>query len=231
MAAEALIIFAKAPSPGRVKTRLSPLLSENQAAQLQKALILDTLGLAASLPVQHVLACAPDFHHPFFRQCAKRFSLLLLSQKGDDLGERMKNAFAWGFESGFSKIVLIGSDTPTLPIAFIREAFLRLNSFPVVLGPSLDGGYYLIGANKPLIPPFCGLLWGTRSVSTETLRKLNEKKIRCHLLPFWYDIDRPEDLSFLREHLTILKGEGAPIPQKSRQVIGRIASSIPDNLR
>ncbi len=231
MTAEALIIFAKAPSPGKVKTRLCPLLSERDAAHLQKALILDTLDLTAPLPMQRVLACAPDFRHPFFRQCAKQFSLLFLSQQGDDLGERMKNAFAWGFASGFSKVVLIGCDAPTLPIEFIREAFLKLDSFPFVLGPSLDGGYYLIGANKPMVPPFCGILWGTGRVLTETLRKLNEKKKRCHLLPFWYDIDRPEDLYFLREHLTLLRREDAPIPQKSEQAIERALSSIPDNRR
>ena len=214
-----LILFAKAPEPGEVKTRLQPLLSKEEAAALQEALILDTLVSTRSLPVQRALACAPTIHHPFFARRRKEESLFLIEQEGRDLGSRMKNAFKWGFAQGFEKVVLIGCDAPTLPFGFIQEAFERLDSFHVTLGPSRDGGYYLIGARPPLPDLFDGVDWGTDRVLTATLRRWNKRGEPLHLLPFWYDIDRPEDLLFLKEHLLVLERQGKPAPKETRRVI------------
>ncbi len=224
-----LVLFCKAPESGRVKTRLLPVLSPEAAADLHRAFIADTLhltdALADRLGVQRALACTPSVHHPFFVACARaRPSMRLIQQTGDDLGERMKNVLTWGFSEGFKKIVLIGCDSPTLPEAFIREAFRQLGPdpcVPCVLGPSGDGGYYLIGAHKSAPDLFEAMPWGTGRVMTETLRRLNAQQSPCFLLPFWYDIDRPEDLRFLAEHLPLLTRLGQPIPQETQKTMGQ----------
>lgn len=219
---EILIIFAKAPEPGQVKTRLLPFLSGEAAARLQEALVLDTLHGTDSLPWRRALACAPTTDHPFFLGCAKERSLLLIPQRGENLGARMQNAFEWGFSQGFKRVVLIGCDAPTLPVDFIKEAFLSLDASRLVLGPSLDGGYYLIGAQAPAPDLFDGIRWGTNAVLVGTLQKFNERKEAFHLLPFWYDIDRPEDILFLKEHLQQLERQGAPLPKETSQILRRI---------
>ncbi|HIE65531.1 MAG: TIGR04282 family arsenosugar biosynthesis glycosyltransferase [Nitrospira sp.] len=208
-----LIIFAKAPEPGQVKTRLLPFLSPEQAATLHEAFILDTLVNTERLPLQHALACTPSPEHPFFRQCGMEHTLLFVQQEGKHLGERMNHALEWGFSKGFEKVLLIGSDTPTLPKQFIREGLDRLDTHPWVIGPSLDGGYYLIGGTAPLPGLFNGVRWGTDEVLTKTLKMLEKQKTPCHLLPFWYDIDRPKDLVLLKSHITLSKAQGDFYPK------------------
>ncbi len=223
-----LVLFCKAPEAGAVKTRLLPCLSKEATARLHAAFITDTLHLTDGLGVQRALACAPSIHHPFFVECAREHVLRRIQQTGDDLGERMKNVLTWGFSEGFAKIVLIGCDSPTLPEAFIREAFGQLSTSPCVLGPSGDGGYYLIGASAlaaDLIPDLLsGISWGTGRVMTETLRKLNAKNVSCALLPFWYDIDRPDDLDFLKEHLALLERQGEPTPRATQAVMQSLSA-------
>lgn len=211
----ALILFAKAPDPGSAKSRLQPLLTPEERGRLQEALILDTLHLTDPLPCRRILACTPRVDHPFFARCARERSLRLIRQEGETLGDRMRNAFSWGFLQGFQKVVLIGSDAPTLPVAFIQEAFDRLKETALVLGPSVDGGYYLIGARPPLADLFSGIPWGGDRVLTSTLRKITAEKIDCYLLPFWYDIDRPNDLIFLREVLALTERQGKPLPKET----------------
>ncbi len=213
-----LITFAKSPHARDVKTRLKPILTRTERGQLQSAFIVDTLSSTASLSVRQTLACAPDIHDPFFIQCQGNFNVMLIKQKGKDLGKRMQNAFLWGFAQGFKRVILIGSDSPTLPVSYISEAFEQLLTFPVVLGPSTDGGYYLIGATPALPDLFRGISWGSCTVLLETMKRLN----RYYLLPFWYDIDRPNDLAFLKEHLAFLKNERAHLPQKTIEVIRSI---------
>jgi len=212
-----LIIFAKSPGGPHVKTRLATVLTRKGREQLQEAFILDTLSLSASLPVKRAIACTPDINDPFFNVCKQEEKLLLIKQKGRSLGERMKYGFQWGFSLGFQKVVLIGSDSPTLPTAFIQEAFDRLNAVPVILGPATDGGYYLIGATPPLLPNlFHKIKWGTQMVLIETIKRLNGV---VALLPFWYDVDRPSDLVFLREHIYILRQTKSPFPKETWKIL------------
>jgi len=228
-----LILFAKAPEPGHVKTRLTPFLSERDAAKLQEAFIKDLLKTTKQLAqidaVQCAIACAPIIEHPFFQACGEQYDLRFILQKGEDLGQRMLNAFFWGFKNGFEKVVIIGCDSPTLPRNFIQKAFEKLSETDLVIGPSLDGGYYLIGARKgskeqqqnfPSL--FTGLDWGTESVFTDTLEILNTHKYDYDLLPFWYDIDHPADLAFLKEHLNYLRSQQEILPQATIKMLETI---------
>ncbi len=214
-----LILFAKSPEPGRVKTRLLPLFNKEETAKLQEAFILDSLHLIQALNANKAMACSPDTTHPFFHHCEKEHAIPLIPQEGKDLGERMKNAFSWAFSNHFHKVVIIGSDSPTLPRAFIRKAFQALEARSIVLGPSLDGGYYLIGASAPLPDLFSKIPWGTASVLTQTLMRLNEMKIPTSLLPFWYDIDRPDDVAFLKAHLANVDGDEGLRPNYTMELL------------
>ncbi len=200
-----LIIFAKGPEPGRVKTRLIPFLSQETAASLQEAFLLDILKMSRDVKSARIIACAPDTQHAFFQRCEREEGIRLIRQEGEDLGERMKRAFQRAFAEGFEKVVIIGCDSPTLPAPYINKAFERLADNSVVVGPSLDGGYYLIATKAPQPELFSRMDWGTETVLSETLKRLNASKRPYHLLPFWYDIDLPADITFLRQHLQYLK--------------------------
>ena len=122
-----------------------------------------------------------------------------IPQKGRDLGERMRNGFLEVLEMGFKRVVLIGSDIPDLPLEFIEEAFASLKEKDAVIGPALDGGYYLIGFNDKTFSPqvFDGMAWGKETVLEGTMTVLRKLNRRVHALPKWRDIDTIEDLAHL----------------------------------
>jgi hypothetical protein len=117
-------------------------------------------------------------------------------QQGTDLGERMEHCLSQAFSAGFLRAVLIGSDLPDLPLDIIDEAFASLQRVDTVLGPALDGGYYLIGFTKDGFAPeiFWGMPWGTKAVLQQTIDMLKNHRQTTHLLPSWEDIDNLEDL-------------------------------------
>ncbi len=125
---------------------------------------------------------------------------LYMRQIGENLGERMKNAFIEAFSMNFRRVVLIGSDIPGLPLEFIEEAFTSLEETDVVIGPSLDGGYYLIGfKDKKFCPAaFKGIPWSTERVFEETMKVLKREGLTVHTLQPQRDIDTIEDLKSLR---------------------------------
>jgi rSAM/selenodomain-associated transferase 1 len=204
--ADALIIFAKAPDPGQVKTRLSPPLTSDQAARLHEAFMLDVVHAAQPLVgVTQWLSCAPSTTHPFFRLLSRRFRLRLLTQTGETLGERMASALRQVLDAGATRAVLIGTDVPTLPGTMIRDAFRFLRRADVVLGPACDGGYYLVGVSRRVPPIFDEIPWGRSTVLESTLVLVNRLGLRCRLLPFWYDVDTLPSLRLLTAHLTSLR--------------------------
>jgi rSAM/selenodomain-associated transferase 1 len=210
-----LVVFAKSPEAGDVKTRLCPPLSEKEAAELQGAMLLDILSLTDSLPAARFLACTPRIDSPFFDLCAQGRTLPRLQQEGDALGQRMQHALSWGFGKGFSRVILIGSDSPDLPRPFIEEGFARLRTASCVVGPTEDGGYYLIGASGAIPPVFDDVSWGSEKVMTETLQHLNRHGVSFHLLPTWHDVDRPADLPLLAERIRQHISNGLPPPEKT----------------
>jgi rSAM/selenodomain-associated transferase 1 len=196
-----LIIFAKEPRPGQVKTRLSPPLSPQEAAQLYHSFLLDILEEMARVPeVRLAVAFSPLGAQVFFRDLAPP-GADLFPQEGADLGERMARAFGRGFAAGFGPVLLRGSDVPDLPAAVVSEAreVLAAGLAQVVLGPCPDGGYYLVGLAEPQPRLFQGPAWSGSTVLRDTLHLARQLGLRVHLLPPWADIDTGEDLwTFLK---------------------------------
>jgi hypothetical protein len=142
------------------------------------------------------LACAPNIRQPFLQTCARRHGARLIPQGSGDLGDRMQRVVA-GLLARHRTVLVIGTDSPTLPLEYLREATQRLDATDVVFGPSEDGGYYLLGQRRLYPAIFRGVTWGGSDVLAETLAKL-DSSVQIGLLPRWYDVDRPEDLSRLR---------------------------------
>ena len=202
-----LTVFAKQPIPNRVKTRLIPPLSPEQAATLYTAFLIDWCEALAELAdVDIVIAYTPPEAQPDL-QTLIGDDATYIPQIGDDLGERLTSATQWAAEHGYTKILIVGSDSPTLPILYVSEAITRLNTQDVVIGPSVDGGYYLIGfavENLTTIVPlvFSEVAWSTADVLQQTITRIQSAEATLGLLPPWYDIDNAEDLAFLHAHIS-----------------------------
>ncbi len=195
-----IIIFAKEPVPGQVKTRLSPPLSLQATARLYYCFLEEILEEMGRLPgVDLALAYSPPGAHSFFQTLAPP-GVSLFPQAGLDLGERMARAFRWGFQAGYAVVLLRGSDTPDLAGAVLLEAkeVLESGRAEVALGPAKDGGYYLVGL-KALHPGlFQEQVWSTDTVLAEALHRAQVLGLAVHLLPAWQDIDTyPDLLAFL----------------------------------
>ena len=193
----AVVIFAKLPEPGNVKTRLIGELTPQQAAQLHRACLEDTVALVDSIPgCTHWLLVPNDPE-----KACKLFQELRLNerwragaQRGRDLGTRMKHAIDDLLRRGASKVVILGTDTPWMGRQRILEALRLLDSVDIVLGPAADGGYYLIGAGRVVPQMFLGIPWSTSQVCGATLRALEASRTSFRLLPRDFDLDRPDDL-------------------------------------
>lgn len=201
MTAAAVAVFAKAPRPGAVKTRLCPPLSPTVAARLYRCFLLDTLDAVRALPgITPVVAYAPRRARAFF---AARTGMALVPQTGPDLGARMAGVFGRLFARGFGAVVIVGSDSPTLPDDRLHRALriLRAGAADGVIGPSQDGGYYLIGLRAPCPRLFVGVPWSTDRVLARTLANARRARRRLVVLPPWYDVDTPDDLRRLAADL------------------------------
>jgi hypothetical protein len=130
----------------------------------------------------------------------------LFAQEGKDLGEKMRRAIHDRFVEGYKRVVIIGSDSPSLPVSYIEQALS--SDKDMVLGPSIDGGYYLIGMREKVVEIFDGVAWGTEKVLSETYERLVKNGAALEILPVWYDIDSPEDLKFFQTHLQLIEQSG-----------------------
>lgn len=194
--ANALLVFAKHPAPGRVKTRLTPPLSPGEAAELYRCMLLDTLAKVRTLPdVQGLLFYQNEpAALPYFRSIAPDF--VVEPQKGYDLGARMAGAFRRVFSRGHRLAVIIGTDSPDLPVEYLHQAFRELadDSVDAVFGPSADGGYYLLALKRVHDSLFTGIAWSTGTVIEVSLARAREAGLRVKLLPVWHDVDTVADL-------------------------------------
>lgn len=191
-----MILFARFPVAGSVKTRLIPALGAEGAAALHRRLVLRTLRAARTLcQLQNVeleIRCAGDDAGPMQHWLGD--GCLCRPQCAGDLGQRMAGAFADSFREGATATVLIGSDCPELTPQVLAAAFASLKNCPVVFGPATDGGYYLVGLTQPLPELFQGIAWGTEIVLAQSQRILEQTGICAGQLDRLDDLDRPEDL-------------------------------------
>jgi len=217
----ALAIMAKAPLPGKVKTRLSPPLTPEQAADLNACFLRDTVAslhaATQAAPAEWVVSYTPTGEEAAFRGVL-RDGAFLIPQRGDGFGERLLVTAEDLFACGFAAVCLIDSDSPTVPAAeFLRAASLLLAPGDrAVLGPSEDGGYYLIGLQQPHARLFEGITWSTAVVSAQTLQRAGEIQLPVELLREWYDVDDIGSLARLHSEFFDLQStvpRGYPAPE------------------
>jgi uncharacterized protein len=199
----AVAIMAKAPQPGEVKTRLCPPLSYSEAAELYRCFLLDKIAQVSALQrAGPVVSYTPTDSRSWFEALMPPH-FLLIPQHGDDLGARILFTFDQLFRQGYTQVVVIDSDTPTLPTAYLEQA-LRLIAVAendVVLGPTEDGGYYLIGLRQAHRELFEQMPWSTSQVFPETRHRSEQHGLTMACTDYWYDVDTPEDLGRLRASL------------------------------
>jgi uncharacterized protein len=195
-----LILFVKSPEAEGVKSRLAAAVGEKKTRRLYRYFVEDLLDSLDNGNYCLKLFFYPPDGQPVLSRWLG-YERSYEPQTGDDLGQRMKNAFEKCVAEGFGKIILIGSDSPDLPRKIIDEGFSALTSCDVVIGPSCDGGYYLIGFQAATYLPdlFSGIPWSTDSVLKSTLAILDKKGLNVSVLAPWRDIDTHEDLKALVE--------------------------------
>jgi rSAM/selenodomain-associated transferase 1 len=193
-----VLFFVRYPEPGRVKTRLAEHMDPEFAAEIYRRFVVDLLATLQNLNVNlEIVFDPPEKLHQFQRWLGKEHAYF--PQTGNNLGQRMKNAFQHIFTSHISKAVIIGSDIPDLPKEFLSLSFDALDTHDAAIGPSADGGYYLIGFSRKAFLPdaFENISWSSTDVFEQTVNILKLHKQRVYLLPQWYDVDTLADLKSL----------------------------------
>lgn len=222
---EALVVFAKAPLVGEVKTRLIGQFSPEEATELYVCFLQDTFAMMEEVQAEReqvslVLCYTPADEIEAF-ESADLEGCLFLAQHGQDLGERLHNCFTDLLAAGFHSIVILGADTPTLPEEFIIEAFHRLAaSQEVIIGPATDGGYYLIGSNNSCPQLFVDIDWGTDAVLVQTQARADKSETTLSLLPPWEDVDTPEALGKLQSQIAA----GLVAPPRTSKYLKRLTA-------
>ncbi|MDY6843806.1 MAG: TIGR04282 family arsenosugar biosynthesis glycosyltransferase [Thermodesulfobacteriota bacterium] len=195
-----ILFFVKCPEAGSVKTRLAAALQEINSVELYQNFVLDILSTLETLGVTFRICYYPEDKEDYCVQwLGKQYHYI--PQKGEDLGHRMQNSFRHAFLEGFCRVVIVGSDSPDLPGDFIEEALTALEMQDSVIGPSFDGGYYIIGFRKDSFVPavFGGIKWSTDTVFRDTMEILHHAGHKTYLLRKWGDVDTAADLKSLIE--------------------------------
>ena len=196
-----LLFFIKNPEKGKVKTRLASAVGDEMAVNLYRRFLLEMLSTLNRGTFLFYLCFYPEHSLNDLKRWLGD-DYLYMPQTGENLGERMKNGFIDAFAMNFKRVVLIGSDIPDLPLEFIEETFTSLQEKDVVIGPSIDGGYYLIGFRDKSFSPrvFEGFPWSTKRVFEETMNVLKQEGFTVHTLQPLRDTDTIDDLKNLLSH-------------------------------
>lgn len=203
----AIIFFVKSPVAGKVKTRLFPGITKKDAAFLYKNFVKDIFATLGKCNYEIRIYFYPEEGRPRVMELIGVPGAAYL-QHGDDLGQKMENAFYETFDAGYEKAVIIGSDVPDVSKDIIRCAISALDDYPAVIGPAGDGGYYLIGFNKSTFKPglFSNIAWGGSEVFSRTTDLFKKNKIDFFMLPALRDIDTLSDLKhFMNKKEQLLK--------------------------
>lgn len=218
----ALMVFAKVPQPGRVKTRLTDVFSPEDAASLYAAFLKDALAEYDSVDADVRLYLGPTearLSEELVPEGIRQFE-----QKGDGLGQRMQRAFLETFAAGYQQVVIVGTDHPTLPTEHLSLAFEALEEpKQIVLGPSEDGGYYLLGMNAFYGALFANMTYSHADVFQQTVERVGKTDAMLTVLPMWHDVDFPDDVRRLRNDLM---SSPVALPQ-TRATMARLLEQYP----
>jgi len=207
---DTLLVVAKQPVAGQTKTRLCPPLTHNQAAELYDCFLRDTLSIMRHVPdVRRVIGYLPEDAQDYFRQLAP--DMELSPQRGISLGERLDHLLTEALHGGSQRAVIMDSDSPTLPSAYLCQALDELANADVVLGPTHDGGYYLIGVKQPQPKLLRDVQMSTPRVLADTLALAEASGLTVSLLPTWYDVDTVEELRQLEGEMASLRVNGTAV--------------------
>jgi uncharacterized protein len=215
--ARILALFAKQPRAGCVKTRLAAASSAIWAATVAEGFLLDLVDRFAATAAERFLVFAPaDAEEYFGNTAGGRYRIC--PQSSGDLGARLASFIQDHLRTGRERIVILGADSPTLPLAIVEQAFEELKTADVVLGPAQDGGYYLLGCTRRLPPIFAGVAWSGPRVLADTIAHLPDPDWRVALLPPWYDVDTLADWHMLRGHVLAMRQAGVDpgVPRTER---------------
>jgi rSAM/selenodomain-associated transferase 1 len=207
MALGQLAVFVRPPAMGRVKTRLAGVLGSRGALELYEAFVEDTIRLCSRVRaagrVDVALWSAGPSEDQKVSEWARRLGTSVRLQPEGDLGVKLSIAFAEGLRR-YERVVIIGSDAPTLPFDLIVAAFNSLAGAPIMLGPTNDGGYYAVGATNRVRPRFDGVRWSSPGALQDTIAANAPHEVA--IIPPWYDVDDAADLAILRVHLSLDPG-------------------------
>lgn len=210
----AVIVFAKAPEPGRVKTRLAAAIGDDAAANLAARMLDETLRQAVAAEIGPVeLCCDPDCSHPAFLRARELHGVALTRQAEGDLGARMRRALERTLQD-HARALLIGTDCPQLDAAHLREAANALRELPAAFIPVLDGGYVLVGLSRMIPELFEGIDWSTERVMRQTQERMDRLGVAVGTLAPLADVDEPQDLGLVPE--AWLSGLGIRVPHQTR---------------
>src|SRR5262245_61912710 len=202
----ALLLFARRPRLGQVKSRLIPRFSPEEALAFHRALLIDSLDLLRRCGESIGAECRLYLSEEGELDSGITAHLGATTtriQKGFDLGDRLHHAFKECLEEGHQEVIVLGSDSPHVPAAYVIRAFNELAKAEIVVGPARDGGYYLLGATGLHAPLLNDMPWGTAQLYRETVRRARREGITISSLPAWYDVDLPESVAQLWQELSL----------------------------
>lgn len=222
-----IVLMTRVPIPGKTKTRLMSHLTGEECAGLQRAFIEDLIDLLRDdLKLPACIFFTPEDKDGILRNIVKD-RLPLVLQRGETLGDRMSAAIRRGLAQGYEGVVVVGSDLPTLPAELIHEAGKLLADNDVVLGPTLDGGYYLIAAKADHPGIFQEISWGTKTVLAATLERIKALHLTPALLRPWNDIDTVADLRLLTAQLAASAAGKPPRHRHTREMMQTLQGKLP----
>ena len=218
-------IFVKTPGPGEVKTRLTPPLTPAEACGLYRAFLADLFARVLRLKKVSLTVFYAGSNADALAGLVPP-KIPVVPQEGSSLGERLENAFGSLFARDDAPACVIGSDSPDLPLVYIKRTFIKLKHRDVVLGPSLGGGYYLVGLKRPVPEILRGIAWGGSDVFRDTLLKVESQGLSLGLLPPWYDVDGMDPLSLLETMLIATKIAGGDRLPRVEQALSEIREKV-----
>lgn len=205
-----IIVMAKQPQIGKIKTRMYPTLSREESANLYLAMLLDTLDLIINQTwAELAVAITPPDSRGYFKSITPS-GTLLLPVEGRDIGDCLAKVLSVSLGMGFHKALAINSDGPSLPPEYLKLATAKLEQSDLVLGPGDDGGYYLVGMRHPHTAIFEGIDWSTQRVLSQTLERAASLGLATFLTPQWYDVDTFTDLLHLQKELESISPDRLP---------------------